>query len=169
MCLILYSLTSRCAGTAVPQARIAHLVHALMLLGLTGFIWRLLGGSTIATAAILLPDPRWQILLGWLAIRGWAAMIMHGMLTRIVPFLVCFHRYSPKLGFEPVPSMRSLLSQQRIKTGFWLHLASVFIGVTAIFTQMKLLAQLTGFMLVAVALSLASTLVHVLRNRQCLL
>lgn len=119
----------------------------------------------VATAAVLLPDPRWQILFGWLAIWGWAAMIMHGMLTRIVPFLVWFHRYSPKLGFEPVPSMRSLLSQERMKMGFWLHLASVLIGVIAIFTQMKLLAQMTGFVLVAVALSLASTLVHVLRVR----
>lgn len=119
----------------------------------------------VSTAAILLPDPRWQILFGWLAIWGWAAMIMHGMLSRIVPFLVWFHRYSPRLGFEPVPSMRSLLSQRRIKTGFWLHFASVLVGVMAIFAQAQLLAQLTGVLLVVVAISLANMLIHVLRNR----
>jgi hypothetical protein len=119
----------------------------------------------VATAAMLLPDPHWQILFGWLAIWGWAAMIMHGMLSRIVPFLVWFHRFSPRLGFEPVPSMRSLLSQQRIKIGFVLHLASVALGVVAIFAQVQLLAQLTGLLLVAVAISLASMLIHVLLHR----
>jgi hypothetical protein len=86
-------------------------------------------------------------------------------LSRIVPFLVWFHRFSPLLGFEPVPSMRSLLSQRRIKTGFALHLASVVLGVTAIFAQVQLLAQLTGVLLIAVAISLASMLIHVLGHR----
>ncbi len=119
----------------------------------------------VAVAALLLPDPRWQVLFGWLAIWGWAGMIMHGMLSRIVPFLVWFHRFSPLLGFEPVPSMRSLLSQRRIKIGFVLQLVSVVVGVVAIFAQVQLLAQLTGLLLIAVATSLASMLVHVLLRR----
>ncbi|MCP4048856.1 MAG: hypothetical protein GY732_23020 [Gammaproteobacteria bacterium] len=119
----------------------------------------------VAVAALLLPDPRWQILFGWLAIWGWAGLIMHGMLSRIVPFLVWFHRFSPMLGFEPVPSMRSLLSQQRIKTAFVLHLTSVVLGVVAIFSQVQLLARLTGLSLIAVALSLTGMLIHVIRHR----
>ena len=119
----------------------------------------------VAVAALFLPDPRWQVLFGWLAIWGWAAMIMHGMLSRIVPCLVWFHRFSPRLGFEPVPSMRSLLSQQRIKTGHILHASSVLLGVTAIFFQLNWLAQLTGILLVATAVSLASTLLHVLKPK----
>jgi len=87
------------------------------------------------------------------------------MLSRIVPFLVWFHRFSPRLGFEPVPSMRSLLSQQRIKTGYILHASSVVLGVAAIFFQLNWLAQLTGILLVATAVSLASTLLHVLKPK----
>jgi hypothetical protein len=120
----------------------------------------------IATAVLLLPDPRWQLLFGWLAIWGWAGTIMHGMLTRIVPFLVWFHRYSAKVGFEPTPSMRSLLSQKRVKAGFILHLSSVVLGVIAIFTQLNLMAQLTGLLLAATAISIANMLLHVLGNRQ---
>ncbi|MCP4048334.1 MAG: hypothetical protein GY732_20340 [Gammaproteobacteria bacterium] len=119
----------------------------------------------VAMAALLLPDPRWQILFGWLAIWGWAGLIMHGMLSRIVPFLVWFHRFSPLLGFEPVPSMRSLLSQRRTRTGFILHACSVVLGVAAIFFQLNWLAQLTGILLVATAVSLASTLLHVLKPK----
>lgn len=119
----------------------------------------------IAIAALLLAEPRWQVLFGWVAIWGWAGMIMHGMLSRILPFLVWFHRYSAQVGFEPVPSMRSLLPQQRIKTGFVLHLSSVFMGVVAILSQLDLLAQITGLLLVATAVSLSSMLIHVLRNK----
>jgi len=118
----------------------------------------------IAVAVLMLPDPRWQVLFGWVAIWGWASMIMHGMLSRIVPFLVWFHRYSARVGFEPVPSMRSLLSQQRIKTGFILHLSSVLVGVIAILTQVDWLARLTGLLLLATAISLGSMLLHVLKR-----
>ena len=118
----------------------------------------------VAVAVLLLPEPRWQVLFGWVAIWGWAGMIMHGMLSRIVPFLVWFHRYSARVGLEPTPSMRSLLSQQRIKTGFVLHLSSVVLGAIAILAQADWLARLTGLLLVATAISLASMLIHVLRS-----
>ena len=119
----------------------------------------------IAVAALVLPDPRWQVLFGWLLIWGWAATIMFGMLTRIVPFLVWFHRYSARVGLEIVPSMRSLLSQQRIKVMFILHLSSVLLGVIAIYFQTDWLARLMGLIMVACALSIASMLIHVLRSR----
>jgi len=118
----------------------------------------------IAAAALFLPEPRWQVLFGWVAIWGWAGLIMHGMLGRIVPFLVWFHRYSARVGLEPTPSMRSLLSQQRIKTGFVLHMSSVVLGVIAILTQVDWMARLTGLLLVATAISLASMLIHVLKR-----
>ena len=119
----------------------------------------------LSLAAVLLPDPRWQVLFGWMAIWGWAAMIMHGMLSRIVPFLVWFHRYSARVGLEPVPSMRSLLPQRRIQIGFALHLSSVVMGVGAILVQVDILAQLTGLVLVATAISLGNMLIHVLKRR----
>ena len=41
----LYQMTPVIAGSAVPYTRFAHIVHALLLAGLAGFIWRLLGGD----------------------------------------------------------------------------------------------------------------------------
>ena len=169
------------AVSALPAALVIWLLHPLLMLRSISrrkrkrsdaslLFWRAGLGTAVALipsaiAALLLPDPRWQVLFGWLAIWGWAALIMHGMLSRIVPFLVWFHRFSARVGFEPVPSMRSLLSQHRIKTGFVLHLSSVLAGVAAILSQIDLLAQLTGLLLVATAISLASMLIYVLRNR----
>lgn len=169
------------AFCALPAAVVIWLIHPVLILrniskrkrkrsDASLLFWKAGLGTAllmipIAAAALLLPDPRWQVLFGWVAIWGWAATIMHGMLSRIVPFLVWFHRYSARVGFEPVPSMRSLLSQQRIKTGFVLHLGAVVMGVAAIVFQADWLAQLTGLLLVATAISIASMLVHVLRNR----
>lgn len=166
---------------ALPAALVIWLLHpALMLRDISRrkrkrsdaslLFWKAgLGAALlmipIATAALLLSDPRWQVLFGWLAIWGWAGMIMHGMLSRIVPFLVWFHRYSAKVGLELVPSMRSLLPQRGVRIGFMLHLGSVLLGVIAIFTGLDWLAQLTGLMLTATAISLASMLIHVLRHR----
>ena len=165
---------------AVPAALVAWLVHPVLILRnislrkrkrsdasllfwRTGLISALLM-IPITLAALWLPDPRWQVLFGWVAIWGWAAMIMHGMLSRIVPFLVWFHRYSPRVGLEPVPSMRSLLSQRRIQIGFTLHLSSLVLGVAAILLQADILARLTGLVLVATAISLVSMLVHSLKR-----
>jgi len=169
------------AISALPAALVIWLLHpALILRSIASrkrkrsdaslLFWKAGLGTAllmipVATALMLLPEPRWQVLFGWLAIWGWAGMIMHGMLSRIVPFLVWFHRYSAKVGFEPTPSMRSLLPQKRIKTGFVMHFSSVLAGVLAIVSQLDWLAQLTGLLLVATAISLASMLIHVLRNR----
>ena len=169
------------AIAALPAAVAAWLLHPALLLHKLSqrqrkrsdaslFFWQT-GLSIglllipVAVAAVLSSDPRWQVLFGWLVIWGWAATIMHGMLSRIVPFLVWFHRYSARVGLEIVPSMRSLLPQQRIKTGFILHMSSVLLGVLAIFFQVDWLAQLTGLLLVATALSMASMLIHVLRKQ----
>jgi hypothetical protein len=38
-----------------------------------------------AAAALWLPEPRWGLLLGWLAVWGWAGAIVHGMLTASCP------------------------------------------------------------------------------------
>jgi hypothetical protein len=169
------------AIAALPAALVAWYYHpALILRALTKrkrkrsdaslLFWQAGMGIAlllipVATAALLLPDPRWQVLFGWLAIWGWAATIMHGMLSRIVPFLVWFHRYSAKVGLEIVPSMRSLLPQLKIKTGLILHMSSVLLGIMAIYFQTNWLAQLTGLALLATALSMASMLIHVLRSR----
>lgn len=177
-----YLSPSRLAAiAALPAAIVIWLLHpALTLRGIRNrqrkrsdaslFFWQagLVNGLLmipIAVAALLLPDPRWQVLFGWLLIWGWAATIMFGMLTRIVPFLVWFHRYSARVGLEIVPSMRSLLSQRRIKTVFILHLSSVLFGVIAIYFQTDWLAQLMGLLLVASAFGIANMLMHVLQSR----
>jgi len=105
-----------------------------------------------ALGAIGLRDPHWVILSGWLAIWGWAGLVIHGMLSRIVPFLVWFHRYAPLAGTRPIASMRTLLPGRVVKIGLVLHMGSLLAGTLAIATQYHWLASLTGIALLATGL-----------------
>jgi hypothetical protein len=122
-------------------------------------------GAAAALAAHLLPDPRWGVLLGWLAVWGWAGMIVHGMLGRIVPFLVWFHRFSPLVGKARVPSMRSLLPDGWTRLGFALHVVSLIAGVVSILSANDFLCRLTGLLLACTGAQLGFCLVHALRQR----
>lgn len=118
-----------------------------------------------AAAAYLSPAPQWGVLFGWLALWGWAGMIVHGMLTRIVPFLVWFHRFAPLVGRVAVPSVKGLLPDRRTRVGFALHVASVATGAAAILSHDAVLTRLAGLLLLATALSLGASLIHVLLQR----
>jgi hypothetical protein len=110
--------------------------------------------GAVAIAAHLSPDPRWSLMFGWLALWGWAGMIVHGMLTRIVPFLVWLHRFAPLIGQVRVPSIRTLLPDAHVRLGFALHLASVVTGAAAILTTWPPLTRATGLLVIATALQL---------------
>ncbi len=177
----LLSKSQLAAIATLPAAAVIWLVHPILILRSIShrkrkrsdaslLFWKTGLGTAlllipVAIAALLLPDPRWQVLFGWLAIWGWAGMIMHGMLSRIVPFLVWFHRFSARVGLEPVPSMRSLLSQRRIKTGFALHFSSVLAGMAVIVFQLDFFSQLTGVLLAGTAVGMGGMLIHVLKVR----
>jgi hypothetical protein len=120
--------------------------------------------AAAAAAALALPQPRWSLLLGWIAIWGWAGMIVHGMSTRIVPFLVWFHRFSHVAGRVPVPSLRGLLPDAWTRLGLALHGASLLAGAVAIASGLDLLARVTGLLLMATAAQLEHSLIHVLRQ-----
>jgi hypothetical protein len=172
------SATEWAAVASLPAALAIWFVHPLLTLRSIAqrrrrrsdaslLFWR----AGLTFAVLLLPlavlscfliDPRWQILFGWIAIWGWAGMIMHGMLIRIVPFLVWFHRITPLIGELRVPSIRQLLSQGQIRIGYSLHLISIVLGAATIVTQVDMLAQLTGAMVAATGISLGSSLLHVL-------
>jgi hypothetical protein len=118
-----------------------------------------------AIAAWVLDAAHWDILFGWLALWGWVGLIIHGMLTRIVPFLVWLHRFVPLVGQSPVPSIKRLHPDTLTRRGFALHIVSLLLGVVAILSGSDLLCRLAGLSLILTAASIAYLLIHVLRKR----
>ena len=119
-----------------------------------------------AAAAVWLSEPRWPLAFGWLAIWGWAGLIIHGMLTRIVPFLVWFHRFAALVGLEPVPPMRRMLPEGRARIGYWMHAATLVLGCGAIASGWVGLVYAAASTMAFTGLALGAGLVGVLRTRQ---
>ena len=62
-------------------------------------------------------DPLW-IVVGWLAIVGWAQTAIQGFLYKIGPFLTWLHRYGPVAGVRPVPMLEDLYSRRLALVGW---------------------------------------------------
>ena len=132
--------------------------------------WRL----AMPTALLLAPlsiatwqlgSPKFGILFIWLAVWGWAGAVIHGMLTRIVPFLIWFHRFSHLVGRPGVPSMRDLQPDKWTRRGFWAHLVSLILGAAAITTGLDPLCRATGVAVAGVGAHLLFVMLHLLRQR----
>ncbi|MBI5504166.1 MAG: hypothetical protein HY899_05170 [Deltaproteobacteria bacterium] len=99
------------------------------------FWWLSIGSALLCpclgAAALLRPEPALPLLYGLCVLWGFGAALVHGMLTRIVPFLVWLHHCAPRVGTAPVPSTRELLPDVRTARGFWLHLGTALAGVVA--------------------------------------
>jgi hypothetical protein len=65
-----------------------------------------------------------------LGIFGVLWMSILGMLGKILPFFVWFHRYSDDIGRQPVPQLTDMYSAKLQAWGYWLHLAGS-IGIAA--------------------------------------
>lgn len=114
-----------------------------------------------AVLSITSGEPRWDLLYGFLAVWGWAAVILHGMLTRIVPFLVWFHRFSPLAGVVPIPSMNALLPTRWTRVGLALHGSSVLVGAGGIALGSDAILRCAGVLIALTGLALGAMIVHV--------
>jgi len=118
-----------------------------------------------AVAAWSLEAPHGDVLFGWLALVGWIGMIMHGMLTRIVPFLVWLHRFAPwsaAVDGTAAPTVQDLRPDALVRRGFALHVGSLLLGAAAILTGSDPLARLTGLSLVLTAAAIGHQIARVL-------
>jgi hypothetical protein len=134
-------------ATVLP--RLAHAPHAgtdgsLLLWG-SGLLLAPVVGL-LALAAFVSIHPRWVLLLGWVAIWGWAGMIVHGLVERIVRLRGA--EYAAASGEPPA------------RLGFGLHVASLLCGVVAILGDLDWVARGTGLLVVGTGAHLGWSLVR---------
>ncbi len=82
------------------------------------------------------PDIRQRIILiyGFTVLFGCITLLIIGMMYKIVPFLVWFHKYSDKVGKEKVPLLKDMFSERLGNIQFWL----LNIGVPAVMAGLYL-------------------------------
>ena len=118
----------------------------------------------VALALDVLAGPRVALAYAALALGGWASLTISGMLLKIVPFLVWYRAYGPRVGREPVPSLPQLgwpagegVALGLLATGFAGLAATLWLGEPA-------WIRATGLLVAAGALVLAATLARVLHH-----
>ncbi|MBI5379839.1 MAG: hypothetical protein HZA23_06755 [Nitrospirae bacterium] len=85
-----------------------HAVVAFVILGIVALLGMALGLGGIPEAGKV----RWSIAYGFLAVFGYVSILVMGMLYKVLPFLVWHHRYSDRVGKEPVPLLKEMYSER---------------------------------------------------------
>ncbi|MBX7195791.1 MAG: hypothetical protein K1X94_27300, partial [Sandaracinaceae bacterium] len=120
----------------------------------------------LALAALTLATdwPIAPLLLGLCVAWGWAGTIVHGMLLRIVPFLVWLHWCAPHVGSREVPSAKELLPDREARVGFVAHALALLLGAIGVTSQHELAWRAFGLGLVVVGLSLGRAMLFTIRR-----
>lgn len=132
------------AGLALFGIELAAILRARKRRTLDwGLRFYLTGASLLAPVSVLaivlcwpgLPETRVTAQLenayAILVIFGVLMLAMLGMLYKILPFLVWFHRYSGDIGRGRVPSLLEMVSPRLQAIGYALHLPGVLIAAAA--------------------------------------
>jgi hypothetical protein len=103
-----------------------------------------------------------------LAIFGVLSFAILGMLYKILPFLVWFHRYGSLVGRARIPSLAEMVSQRIQVAGYYLHLAGVLIAAAASVLGhtrcARMAAALIALSVVLFVINSISILSHLLRS-----
>ena len=109
--------------------------------------------SILGIAALLFPEPHWRIAFGWVAVWGWAGLMVHAVLRDCARRL--FGLGSARE--HDAPSANGTLA-------FCLHLLSLGLGLIAIETLSGPAARLTGLSLLVLAVVQVVALVTTSRS-----
>ncbi|MBF0383583.1 MAG: hypothetical protein HQL69_21385, partial [Magnetococcales bacterium] len=85
-----------------------------------------------------------RLLFGVFYILGWSSSILFGMLYKIIPFLVWFHRFSTMAGLVTIPMMDDLLPQKVVKLHFPAHILTLLFFVLGIVLEQEIFTMLAG-------------------------
>lgn len=118
----------------------------------------------LALAVDVVSGPRVALAYAVLALGGWVSMTIVGMTLKIVPFLVWYRAYGPRVGRVVVPTLGGL-SWPRAEAAAWPLLAG---GMAALAVAVALgdpvMIRVSGLTLVAGALLFAAALGRILAH-----
>ncbi|MBF0194692.1 MAG: hypothetical protein HQL71_09035 [Magnetococcales bacterium] len=85
-----------------------------------------------------------RFLFGLFYILGWTTSILLGMLYKIIPFIIWFHRFSRLAGLVKIPMMDNLLPQKAVQLHFPIHMITVLTFLLAIIMESSYITMLAG-------------------------
>ncbi|MBF0138505.1 MAG: hypothetical protein H7833_07265 [Magnetococcus sp. DMHC-1] len=126
---------------AARKRKIADVTYQFWLVGLgCGAI-----GLVIPILWPLNDADKWRFLFGVLYLWGGVSSIIFGMLYKIIPFLVWFHRFSRLAGLvENIPMMDDLIPERVARSHYIIHCATILMLATGINSKWPLAIFMAG-------------------------
>jgi uncharacterized membrane protein YecN with MAPEG domain len=90
---------------------------------------------------------------GAAGILGWFGAALIGNSYKILPFLIWFHRYRPRMGQAPVPLVKDLVPEWWAQANLALHSAGVLLVIIAALSAQSGLLHAAGIILIASAMA----------------
>jgi hypothetical protein len=116
----------------------------------------------LALALDLIAGPRAALTYGVLSLGGWASLTIAGMMLKIVPFLVWYRAYSPRVGRAPVPTLAQLAPPAAEAAAFGLLTAGMAALAGAALLGEVWAIRAAGALVAAGAFAFALTLARVI-------
>lgn len=159
---------------AIVRARKRAAIDCGMRSHLTGIA--LLAPTSALALALCWPDllppaasARAENVYAVLGILGVLWFVLLGMLGKILPFFVWFHRYSSEIGRGQVPQLGEMYSMRMQAVGYWCHLIGLACCTVAAGTDFRWVATVgaafVASAVLAVAINAASIFRHLRRPR----
>ena len=111
------------------------------------------------------PGQQWLFLFGIFFIGGFAISVSIGMLYKIVPFLIWFHRFSSLVGQVRVPLLKDLLPKRGPSIQATLHGVSLLLVCSGIFFQEDLSIRIGAGLWMVSSLMLLIHLIFVVSHK----
>ena len=133
------------------RRRVADATLSFFRLGMVALLCSAL--LAMATLLIQVAD-RLEMLIVVIFLLGFAMSVMHGMLYKIIPFLVWFHlfRGGVKVG---IPNMKEIIPERWMWRHWWLHLGTLLAALCAPWWMTAVWLLALGFLLQGIVLGYA--------------
>jgi hypothetical protein len=118
----------------------------------------------LALAADAAAGPRVAVAYAVLALGGWLSLTIAGMMLKIVPFLVWYRVYGPRVGRQRVPTLAELSSSRAEAVAYALLSGGAAALAIAAWLGAPLVIRAAAIVLAGGAIGLAVALVHVLAH-----
>lgn len=131
-----------------------------------GMISLLCAASCAATALLAPAHEYFRQLSIVIFILGFALSVIHGMLYKIIPFLVWFHLFRGGVK-KGVPNMKEVIPEPWMWRHLWLHIATLLAAMLAFFWDAAVWLLILGLSLQGVLLSFAIITGILVYRRTC--
>ncbi len=108
--------------------------------------------------------PNIHLIFGYLVLMGYLSMLIIGQMYKIVPFLAWYHKFSSKVGLEPVPMLKDMFNAKHALVNYYLMTASIIIAVFSFFFESSFMLLFAFSLMFFGSLIFAYNIIGILRK-----